>query len=269
MASQRPLVVLAGWLGCQPRHLGQYERMYQTLGLDVVTYIATPRMVVAANRSSPPFLSEDASPPNSIQALSWNIFRHVQDRNIWFFHAFSNGGCFVWEQLRRILSEQQQQQQYSEISESRNKGAVSEPAGLVFDSSPANYQGTDLLNQALAYCTWREKAVVRIEALWGGASMKRKTQERARMYWDGLVQDKLDTRQLYLCCHDDDLTRFEDVKKLVRYRQDAFGKDRVILKDWQSSLHCAHILKHPDEYREAVASFVASCLRDSFVHSRL
>lgn len=267
MALQRPIVVLAGWLGCQPRHLGQYERMYKTLGLDVVTCIATPRMVVSASRSSPPFLSEEASPPNSIQAISWKLFRDVEGRDIWFFHAFSNGGCFVWEQLRRILSEQQQHD--NNKGDAKNKRAISEPAGLIFDSSPASYQGTDNLNQALAYCTWKDQAVVRIESIWGGASMKRTSQERARTYWDGLVHDEFDTRQLYLCSHDDELTSFEDVKKLVLYRQGIFGQDRVLLKEWQSSPHCGHILKHPDEYREAVASFVASCSRDYKVPSRL
>lgn len=264
MASERPLVVLAGWLGCQPRYLRQYEMLYKTLGIDVVTYIATPRMVVSASRSSPPFLSEGSSPRNSIQALSWKVFRDVQERDVWFFHAFSNGGCFVWEQLRRIL-----QQNNNDNSKERHVAEVIKPAGVVFDSSPANYQGTDNLDQALAFCTWKDRAVVRIESLLGGASMKQTSQERARLYWDGLVQDEWETRQLYLCSHDDELTCFEEVKKLVLYRQGKFGKDRVVLMDWLSSPHCAHILGHPDEYRESVASFVASCLKDYNVRSRL
>ena len=262
MASERPLVVLAGWLGCRPRNLRQYENLYKGLGLDVVTCIATPRMVVAASRSLPSFLSEDSSPRNSIQALSWKVFQDVQERKIWFFHAFSNGGCFVWEHVHRILEHNNQ------IIE-RSNGTIIKPAGVVFDSSPASYQGTDNLNQALAYCSWKDQAVVRIESLWGGASMKQTSQERARLFWDGLVNDGLDTRQLYLCSHDDELTCYESLKKLVLYRQGIFGKDRVVLKDWQSSPHCAHILRHPDEYRDSVASFVASCLQDYNTRSRL
>ena len=251
MPSRRPRVVLAGWLGCQPRNLRRCEALYKTLGLEVVTCIATPLMVVGASRSSP-LLSEAAAPHGSIQALAWEVFREVQD-NPWFFHSFSNGGCFVWEQLRMIVE--------------REKGT--KPTGVVFDSSPANYQGNNNLSKALSYCTWNEQARIRLQILWGGAKMQRQRQERARLYWDGLSGDAWNTRQLYLCSQDDELTPFEDLKELVKHRQRAFGEDRIWLKDWQSSSHCTHLLQHPDDYREIVESFVDSCLYDKNIKSRL
>jgi Eukaryotic protein of unknown function (DUF829) len=252
MPSRRPIVVLSGWLGCQPRSLRRYAELYKGLGLDVVTFIATPHMVVGASQFSP-FLSEETARKGSIQALSWDIFQNVQERQFWFFHAFSNGGCFVWEQLRMIVEHQK----------------ATQPSGVIFDSSPANYHGKDNLSKALAYCSWTEQAAIRLQILWGGAQMRHEREARARLFWSGLCHDEWNTRQLYLCSHDDDLTHFEDLIELVRHRQVLLGKDRVWLKDWQSSPHCTHLLKHPESYRLAVETFVDHCLHEEKIRSRI
>lgn len=252
MSSRRPLVVLSGWLGCQPRSLRRYAELYKRLGLDVVTCIATPHMVVRASQSSP-FLSEESALKGSIQALSWDIFQNVQERHVWFFHAFSNGGCFVWEQVRMIVEHQ----------------SATKPAGVIFDSAPANYHGKDNLAKALTYCSWTEQAAMRLQVLWGGAPMRQEREARAQLFWNTLRHDEWNTRQLYLCSHDDDLTDFQDLAELVRYRQELFGKDRVWLKDWESSPHCTHLLKHPESYRLTVETFVDHCLREDHIRSRI
>jgi hypothetical protein len=252
MSSRRPLVVLSGWLGCQPRSLRRYAELYKRLGLDVVTCIATPHMVVRASQSSP-FLSEESALKGSIQALSWDIFQNVQERHVWFFHAFSNGGCFVWEQVRMIVEHQ----------------SATKPAGVIFDSAPANYHGKDNLAKAFTYCSWTEQAAMRLQVLWGGAPMRQEREARAQLFWNTLRHDEWNTRQLYLCSHDDALTDFKDLAELVRYRQELLGKDRVWLKDWESSPHCTHLLKHPESYRLTVETFVDHCLREDNIRSRI
>ena len=46
--NNRPAVVLAGWLGCQPRHLRRYSEMYDCIGWDSLVRIGSPRSVITA-----------------------------------------------------------------------------------------------------------------------------------------------------------------------------------------------------------------------------
>lgn len=228
----RPVVILAGWLGCQPRSLRKYEALYKQLGLQVVIRIATPRMVVEASHSSP--YQQDPL-PGSIQSLAWEIHGITDKNPCWFFHGFSNGGSFLWEQLRTIA---------------QHTGGT-RPVGVIFDSSPANYYNHDNLSKAVSYCAWSERTHLFLKKLWGGSKMTQERQQRALQFWTRLRQDTWNVRQLYLCSRDDDLTPFEDLKELVDERKGIHGEDRIMLRVWQSSPRCAHLLFHPVEYREA------------------
>lgn len=245
----RPLVILAGWLGSQRRSLRRYAALYEKLGLDVELRIATPAMVVEASRISPYLPKEDA-PIDSIQGLAWEVHELTRSRPCWFFHAFSNGGCFVWEQVRKI--------QLEEATTSHQP-----PLGVIFDSAPANYYGNDNLGKALSYCTWSEQASIQLQRFLGGARMQQQRQDRAKKFWNALRDDETDSiRQMYLCSHDDQLTPFSDLKELVQHRRQMLGADRVWMNDWESSPHCTHLLHHPDEYRDTVEAFVDVCLRN-------
>jgi Eukaryotic protein of unknown function (DUF829) len=153
----RPLVVLAGWLGCQPKSLRRYRQLYQQqdLNCDVLLCIAPPSAVVQSVFSSStvssssldrslvtapigwPFcyqqqqqqqqqqqsLENNGHPPvlsaPSMEALAWHILARIDQKqqssksnnngstsaSPIIFHAFSNGGCFVWEKVRAILDE--------------------------------------------------------------------------------------------------------------------------------------------------------------------
>jgi hypothetical protein len=256
----RPLVILAGWLGSQPRSLRRYQALYEKLGLDVELRIATPAMVVEASRASPYLPKEDA-PVDSIQGLAWEVHESTQARPCWFFHAFSNGGCFVWEQVRKI-----------QLEEARATTNHHPPVGIVFDSAPANYYGNDNLGKALSYCTWSEQASIQWQRFLGGARMHQQRQDRAKEFWNTLRDDSTSAnmRQLYLCSHDDQLTPFSDLNELVQHRKQMLGSDRVWLKDWESSPHCTHLLHHPDEYQQTVEAFVDVCLHnDEKIRSKL
>jgi Eukaryotic protein of unknown function (DUF829) len=240
------VVILAGWLGCQRRNLRRYESIYSDLGAEVFSYIATPRMVVRASQSSP-FVHEYAVKGNSIQELAWDIVRNLRHRPKFVFHAFSNGGCFLWEQVSMIL----------------NTERMNQPIGIVFDSAPSNYQNNDNLSKALSYCTLKEQAEVQMEIQLGGSSMKQQRIHRAKLFWEGLRDHEFNTKQLYLCSHDDELTPFQDLKFLVKWRQEVHGKDRIWLRDWHSSPHCGHIILHPEEYIDSLKSFVAHVQTES------
>jgi hypothetical protein len=243
--SPKLVVVLSGWLGCQRRNLRRYESIYSDLGADVFSYIATPRMVVAASHSSP-YVQEFAVEKNSIQELAWEIVRTLRARPKFLFHAFSNGGCFVWEQVSMILEAER----------------MNQPIGIVFDSAPSNYQKNDNLSKALSYCTLEEQAEIQMEIQLGGSLMKEERLHRAKLFWEGLRDHKFSTKQLYICSRDDELTPFQDLEGLVKWRQKIHGTDSVWLKDWRSSPHCAHVISHPKDYIDTLECFVSNIQKE-------
>jgi hypothetical protein len=106
----RPVVVLAGWLGCQVKALRRYEQLYRKLGFDVLCHIATPGMIVDYTMYQHPIQIPDqwllpslsstttatATPASSMQDLAWQILGqiHNQQASTWIFHAFSMEGAF-------------------------------------------------------------------------------------------------------------------------------------------------------------------------------
>lgn len=299
MKSGRPLVVLAGWMGSQPKSLRRYERLYRRIGFDVVlTCIATPLAVVQSVLNQP---RRDVTPApddvptfgrpnyrrNSVQQetittvrdLAWDVLNdvhhHGDDCSAFYFHAFSNGGCFVWEQIRNILLlapssdnrciasnvEQRTELLSSETLEILS-GLREKLAGVVFDSCPI--AELDRLSDALKYCSWTERAAVvrhcgldfQLFAKGNDPEIQERVQSRIQSYVTGLRHDPLLIPQLYLYSRDDPLTPSPFIDELVQHRRDVSGSNRVMSRVWDESLHCSHLLKHSDEYTAAVEAFV-------------
>jgi pimeloyl-ACP methyl ester carboxylesterase len=284
-ATHRPLVVLAGWLGSQPKSLRRYEELYERQGFQVVSRIARPLMVVRSVLSAESDAAWTPSPssswphkvilpPSSMQELAWEVLAvaHHSQSPIIFFHTFSNGGCFLWEQIRRIL----------ELSGKGNHN-LPEPilerlsdlrrrlSGVIFDSCP----GADLhrLNEALGYCSWQERLEMTAK---GGldflfihrATVQTRIKERGQSYIHFLREDPWQVPQLYLYSDDDPLAPVEALNDVIEHRKRIIGKDRIWSRSWTSSPHCCHLLKHPEEYTMAVEAFVTACLQGN-AESRL
>jgi len=274
---KRPLVVIAGWLGCQPRSLRRYEALYRQLGFGVVTRIATPRMVVKASTQTPPYIQcprewplyqTSLQQPETMQDLAWNVLReiHASQCCAVVFHVFSNGGGFFWEQVHNILNDSQNKDSEAafELNVIRSK-----IVGVVLDSCPAKYSPTNrnTLLDALRHCTWTERmgAYAQLAKHIATYSLGEREQ-RATDYYEYMRNDAWNVRQLYLCSKDDPLSPHEAIEELVRHRQDVFGKDRILFCVWESSPHCCHLLQHPVEYQSAVSSFVELCLYGDAIH---
>lgn len=263
-------MVLGGWLGCQPRSLRRYEALYQSFGFEVVSFIAPPRLVVDATFRSKPIQIPDQWPaelseqPDSMQELAWKVLGRIHNKqsSLYLFHAFSNGGCFLWENLRRILdsSETCQQQPTKDIL----KNLTWRTKGVVFDSCPAWYGGpSSPLKDALGHCTRTEKLDVLMRFgpgvfLKGGFERDRRIQ-RCHEYLKYLYEDPLDIPQLYACSQNDQLSEFERIDELFRHRRSK-QKSPVLQHVWEDSPHCAHLLKHPEEYKQAIEVFTEIAL---------
>jgi pimeloyl-ACP methyl ester carboxylesterase len=213
-----PLVVLLGWLGCQPKSLRRHRELYASLGVDSLVYIAPPYCIVEqvfAPAHEPivipkewPNIPSRVDESNSsssnyryttVQEIAWGILQDVHHRfqdypafsrpPYFYVHAFSNGGCFVWEQIRRILLLYSSPPHcFDHLSNERDmtRSALSrvdpkttnapdddmslarralarlqnQLCGVVFDSCPAVID-VHRLNDALDYCTESERQLVR------------------------------------------------------------------------------------------------------------
>lgn len=274
----RPVVVLAGWLGCQSKSLRRYEVLYQKFGFDVLSRIASPTMVVSSASAPSAWgtTTTDRSrrrknlscrPPTTMQQFGWDVVQelYTSQCSIVVFHGFSNGGCFLWESIRDILACAHDDDDDYEIVRSLRSKIV----GVVFDSSPAYFMPgeSDKLDEALQYCTVQERLQVKEYQLMNPVDLY-DAKLRAAAYWEMMRNDPWDVRQLYLYSKDDALTPYLPLEELVHYRRQLIGNNRIFSKSWQSSPHCTHLLTHQNEYEQALESFLHACIQ-STPHARL
>lgn len=281
----RPLVVLAGWLGSQPRALRRYEALYHKLGFQVLTQIPSPWMVaLSTRREMIDVMPPDQWPrnkrlrPDDMQSLAWEVLRvvHLSQCSLYLFHGFSNGGGFLWEQLRRILQANDNTNTTAFDPDARRvlKDLKQKLKGIVFDSSPCYYHPGDVY-KALSHCSWQERVEVYMRLFAEKATKNQHVQlaietKRAEEYFESMKHDSWNLPQLYLCSRTDSLTPIGPLRELIRHRKAHLGRTLIFTREWEVSPHCCHLLTHPREYETAVESFVEYCLTDRSYHlSRL
>lgn len=290
--SYRPLVIIVGWLGCHPKQLRRYKQMYSKMGFACYEVIPSPSTVANATfeqkslsvpRAWPYFQTLPSSSKHfaMMETLAWNVLAEIDALNhpMVLFHVFSNAGCFFWEKVNEILrlaiiinTENNTNNSYDQSNVSSNK--LSKPieqrlqllryriVGTIFDSCP----GSQLhrLPEALRYCTWQQYARVMFFNMkyifFDWPAVQKEVQNRSRQYMTYLMDDKWDLPQLYLYSENDTLAPHESIKEIVEGRQRLYGHERIFQRLWKESSHCAHFFHHPEQYQEAVQSFVNVCI---------
>lgn len=307
--SGRPVVVLGGWLGCQKPHLRRYEELYRRLGFDVLSYIATPRIVVGSTFHCRPIVFPDSSSGwpaathpmhaastwssssaslqnlEDMQQLAWVVLSevHLKQPPSFLYHGFSNGGCFLWEQIIRILDEGKNSSSNNNNNKQVNETSHNEQLlveetlsslrhrlkGVVFDSCPAWFAAIPSgLRMALQHCSWSEKLDILIRygpgaMLYNGQRELELSNQRCRDFFRILYENSsLDISELYLYSEDDPLSSFEHIDKLVHHRKSLRTKQfPVVSRTWKQSQHCAHLRVHPEEYAQQIEMFTVTCLQ--------
>jgi len=269
--------------------------MYSKMGMAVCIRVASPAMVVKATLEQPssltiprawPYDQQTSSPslPSSsttMEGLAWNVLAEIDSllphHPIVFFHVFSNAGCFLWEQVTRILrptgkdaaitTEPTATIAAPRPIQLRLQSIADRIHGVIFDSGPGN----DLhqLPLALSYATLLEKLGVVFSTRylllpWS----QQRVEQRAKDYANTFRQDGWDLPQLYFFCESDALAPHEFLRQLVEHRQQAHGVERIQCRVWKESTHCAHLYRHPHEYRATLSSFLDQCIMLS-LRSRL
>jgi hypothetical protein len=266
ISPQKPVVVLAGWLGCQPKSLKRYKSMYSSLGCNVIIRIASPAMVVRA--ATQPFIKSNhvapirlpVAQPETMNELAADTIEEIRKSNssTFFLHAFSNGGCFLWEAIQDMLTNNER---YTDIR--------SKFAGIVYDSSPCDFsEKVDLMFEALQYCSPSEQFILKLQFLYkkivlGRKGAVRERQERALEFWNKMKNSSLfkNVPSLYIFSKTDTLTPFHALENLINYRQEKFGKDQVKYLIFEKSRHCRHILTNAQMYEEAIKDLLNCCSR--------
>lgn len=251
--SSKDGIVLAGWLGCQPRHLRRHIALYESFGYEVVSFIASPAMVVQKTFSTSWNHPSEQPQNKKIQTLETmdDLALHAMDelrsRKIQriVFHAFSNSGCFLWESFQRLLDDKTTNPTNIEVN------------GLVFDSCPAWFGGDEfVLGRALALCSPQEKQeLTKRNVADRGKMVKQQWQLRNNQFFQFLIRDSRDIPQLYLYSASDKLADHQMIDRLIDHRTKQ-QRHMLLKKKWDTSRHCSHILDHPAEYASAVSALV-------------
>ena len=266
-AVSRPFVVFLGWLGCQPKNLRRYEALYH--GFEIYARIATPAQVIRATLTLP---NDKASlnPPRTwpymysslvtVEDLAWDILAEMDDSEapVFFFHIFSNGGGFVWEALLRILAESNQ---FPGPVRQRLCSIEQRIAGVVIDSAPS--LDFHRLPDALAWVSFRDKVSTLWQAepswlyhwwwKWGTPPLQDFFRERMQYYVQTWTQNPVAVRLpiLFLYSANDPLCSPDAIHSMIQTLQpNASGVC------WDDSIHCGHLLRHPNAYQVAVTQFV-------------
>lgn len=293
-AGGKPLVVLAGWLGCQVKFLKRYAQLYEGMGFEVLPVVAPPTVIVAATYQGSrttgigglqhPQQQAQAKGgvDDSMEALARRLLRRLEDthhshhhhhhhRNtetdnglvsppeIWF-QVFSNGGAFLWEEIQRQLLQMRE--------EERDKSVEARIRGVVFDSCPAWFgaEFSIVARAVMEHCAEEERASV--QAAFGNAVLdgddageesgwKDRRQKRNQEYFEFWEKGALDLPQLYLYSRDDPVCEASRVEALIRHRMLQPGlKGPILQQCWDRSIHCAHLREHPDDYERAIRDFI-------------
>jgi Eukaryotic protein of unknown function (DUF829) len=246
---KKPLVVIAGWLGCREGYLRRYQHVYEQLGMDVWTVIAPPLAIVEAS-----FVPKNER--NQMDTVAMVVLSHIEEshRKLVLFHLFSNGGCFLWEMIRYRM----------DLDQSFSFSVV----GVVFDSCPAWFGNqVSALSSALDLCTEDDKRAVRDR--FGDSVVGKENDQHARQrkqrnkdFFEFLQRDLLDVPHLYFFCKNDLLADASRIEEVIWSRRRQFHRP-IFHRMWKTSVHCSHILQHPREYKEFLSDFVTIAMHCS------
>jgi len=258
--SAKPLVVMGGWLGCQRRLLNRYISVYEQLGLRVLPIIPTPIAIVEATYAP---RSRERSDQMEMELIALETISAIKsiDAPVVMFHVFSNGGCFLWEYVRRILDA-------TSLNQGSNARLRKNIRGVVFDSCPAWFgDDASVLARALDHCSEEERSLVSRRCgpwVFKGENhqLRQLRKERNKEFFNFMKEDQLDIYQLYLFSLDDGLSDQEKISDIIRYRAINL-RGPISSRSWSASAHCAHLMKHEKEYIEEIRDFVKCALRQA------
>ena len=241
------VTICFGWLGCEERQLQRYADMHTVLGaLKVYKYVA-PAFDVALNHNNLTAMARSALERTKADYPATPIF----------LHCFSNGGAFVVRCLHDLISLPATSHDFEGV----------QIAGVIWDSAPAfissdsaaramtgGFRATFARNVAFSIL---KSTLVACEALNVACGRDPKDSVGSR-FWSAMKT--IPVASLYIYSRSDVITLAAPLDALVDSRSAALSapQRRLVFLD---TAHVQHMLGHPDEYIEAVRSFISEVLK--------
>jgi len=239
-----PLIVILGWAGAQDKSLVKYADLLSIQGYPTVRSVLPLPRLFSPHPAPRRWWAENL--------LSFIITQPSLYHRPLIFYAFSNGGAFVLEQISHL------------VANTNNTKLKQQTLAFIYDSAPAYmHPGTAKtvlkssmppglsLSLALSMQTLSEF----LSPIVGRTSINGKN--RSDAFWDTMIDLHWGGKpQLYLYSADDPLCDGAMLDQLVEKKK--MEGQRVLVKRWEQSGHCAHLRHHPVEYSNALGEFLNS-----------
>jgi hypothetical protein len=191
------------------------------------------------------------------------------------FHLFSNGGCFVFEQMELLFQKTPIENAEVQEEESSSKDIDQDLLlvqdrlrGQIFDSSPAYLtakSGTAALEGAFPNAL--------VASILKGVLLSIHTAShvfdklfgippRTETFWNRFLESNLCRHQAFVYSSHDRVTDHVQLDELIQSRKTNFPDSTIMVKKFDDSEHCTHYPKHKEEYTEFVYEFLDMATSD-------
>lgn len=248
----RAVVLLFGWWGAVPRHLGKYGELYQAENCLTVQVVADKYAIMTNNTAS-----MDECVQEAVEHVA-AMLRSIENEIPVIVHCFSNGGAYLVKRLE-ILIQQARKQPYGNddlilVGDRLN--------GELFDSAPAypsRRAGTRAMKDVFRGAFLRSIIYVlfSLNALMDWiAHHVFKRPIMPIEFWEHMTQSKACLNQAFVYSAADDITNVQKLDELVEARRKI--NHHTLVERFDDSLHVQHLRKHPDAYQKLVRSFLTT-----------
>eukprot|EP01024_Parvocaulis_polyphysoides_P011157 TRINITY_DN1391_c2_g1_i1.p1 TRINITY_DN1391_c2_g1~~TRINITY_DN1391_c2_g1_i1.p1 ORF type:complete len:319 (-),score=33.47 TRINITY_DN1391_c2_g1_i1:648-1583(-) len=225
------VVLLMGWFGCSDRYLKKYSEVLSDMGWSSLRIILPGLRVFNTYQSQFPYAA-------TILDLILETGLHTNRKLV--LMAFSNNGAVIMEKFNTLLFDEK----YTPI--------LKNIVGVVYDSAPAYMH---LMKGAEAIRVGVPNFILGWIISLGFMFLAVIYSWRPPQFWKYVGEVLPDKPYLYFYCMNDTLTDHVKLEELIEEQK---SKTKITVKKWDESIHCTHLVKHKEEYTQALKAFLES-----------
>lgn len=264
-SNPKAIAIVLGHLGASPTQLAKYGGWYVDRGCSVVA-AASPVFRFVTNQSLRPTALEIWKETDKLlqeEKASNNVVPIV-------IHSFSNGGCFLLEEMEQILDDKEQEQllpNLSQISQGLAEGCQ------IYDSCPCfirTWWWNDNKDSKKRASTWNDAfpSLSWTTRLWytGAATSALSiwsllVPSKPDRFWKRMEDSRVCSYQVYSLAKPDLLTDVAAVDQLVLNRQEQWPELQVEIYRYEDSGHCRMHVDHQEEYQGMIDTVLEGCVQ--------
>jgi hypothetical protein len=267
------VVILLGWWGAEKRHVHNYGKLFQQRNCATIIGVSDKMVTFCVDEAALSVYAQECA----VQTAT--LLRHLeteQKRPIpVIFHLFSNGGCFVFEQME-LLFQKASVTAAAEKEKSTQKDAAypdlllvrDRLGGQIFDSSPAYltvHSGTAALEGAFPNVFVASILKGILLSMHGAKHVFEKLfgiPPRIETFWNRYLESNVCRHQAFVYSSHDRVTDHVQLDKFIQARRNKFPDPTIMVKKFDDSEHCTHYPKHKEEYTRFVFKFLDMVISD-------